>query len=262
MPIPILRMIPRRFVSSLTLPGLCLLLSGCQNTPPPPVSNSLPYSLPILTPVEADKQDQVKDGIRVSVAGYTYEPKLTYQRQYRRVPQIIVVGGSYPVEVREMPSVEVTPKEVRFKVKIYNNLERVLRLAGTVVSFQAGGKTLVVPKSHYDDFLNGIILPRQEGEYEISGPDVSALPGNATIAFFLYDIITETDAAGNPTRRSNFEFFYTLSHEAKTQEASITTRSVGLNAAAASLLPNGEWTTSPQLDALFNSVGTRQAIQQ
>ena len=35
-------------------------------------------------------------------------------------------------------------------------------------------------------------------------------PDNATIALFLYDIVTATDAAGNPTKRSNFEFFFTL----------------------------------------------------
>ncbi len=263
MPIPMLRKSPRRFGSYalLVVPSLCLLLAGCQTAPPPPVADSLPYQLPVLAPVEPEKQDQAKDGLRVSVAGYSYQPKLVYQRQYRKVPQLLTVGGSYPVEVREMPSVEVTPKEVRFKVKIYNNLEHVLRLAGTVVSFQAGGKTLAVPKDRYDDFLNGIILPRQEGEYELSGPDISALPGNATIAFFLYDIITETDAAGNPTRRSNFEFYYALTHEARTQEASVVTRSVGLNAAAASLLPSGEWVNSPQLDALFNSAGSRRAVQ-
>jgi len=40
---------------------------------------------------------------------------------------------------------------------------------------------------------------------------------NSAIAFFLYDIVTATDAAGNPTKLSNFEFFYTLSGQSNRQ---------------------------------------------
>jgi hypothetical protein len=130
----------------------------------------------------------------------------------------------------------VTPDMVGFKVKIYNRLERVLRLAGTVVSFQVAGKTADVPKARYENFLNGIILPRQEAEYEVGGPNLAALPDNATLAFLLYDIVTATDAAGNPTKRSNFEFFYTLSRQDKEQEASVGVSRVMLSQGAAQLL--------------------------
>lgn len=241
-------------ITHITVTGLAFGLVGCvlpPTTPAPAPTTALEYKLPILTPVEPDKQDQERDGVRISVTPYSYTPRQTSAREYRRVQTLLLVNNQYPAQMRETPSVEVQPKELRFKIKIYNRLERVLRLAGTVVSFQVAGKTVAVDKARYEDFLAGIILPRQEGEYEIVGPDLSALPDNATIAFLLYDIVTATDAAGNPTKRSNFEFFHTLSRETKTQEVATSIRRVNLseNQAAALLQREsfaGQWVTLPE----------------
>jgi hypothetical protein len=137
-------------------------------------------------------------------------------------------------------------------VKINNHLERVLRLAGAVVSFQIAGKSIAVDKARYDDFLNGIILPRQEGEYEIAGPDVSTLPDNATIAVFIYDVVTATDPAGNATKRSNFEFYYTLREEPKTQDVQVFTKQIYLKQDQATILQRheaaepGHWVSVPE----------------
>ena len=240
----------------------CLALSGCemmnQPAPQPAPTTTLEYKLPILTPVEPTKQDQEKEGIRISVAGYSYIPKRVVHRQFKRVPSILIVNNQYPVQVREIPSLVVSPKEVRFKVKIYNRLERVLRLAGAVVQFQVAGKTIAVNRAGYNDFLNGIILPRQEGEYEVSGPDLATLPDNATIAFFIYDIVTETDAAGNATKRSNFEFIYSLSKQTKTEDAQIGVRQMSLNPQEAQWFATreqnhqGQWISVPELDRNMN----------
>lgn len=238
-------------------------LVGCatvDTTPPPSSKKILRYRLPILTPVEPDKQDQEKDGIRISVAPYTYSANTVVHKEYRLIPSLITVNNQQPAEVREIPSIAITPDTVRLKVKIYNQLERVLRLQGTVVSFQVAGKQANVPKARYEDFLNGIILPRQEVEYEVGGPDLSDLPDNATVAFLLYDIVTATDAAGNPTQRSNFEFFYTLSYQDKQKEVSSSVNRITLGEADAQLLMQrsggsgnllygpGQWVSMPELD--------------
>jgi hypothetical protein len=194
-----------------------------------PETRTITYQLPVITPVEPAKQDQEKDGIRLSVAPYSYATKQTIHREIELIPTLLVVNNQRPAVMREIPNFEVQPRELRFKVKINNRLERVLRLAGTVVSFQVAGKTVAVDKARYEEFLNGIILPRQEGEYDIAGPDLSAVPDNSTIALFLYDIVTATDQAGNPTQRSNFEFFYTFSRQSKTQEAPIVARRIYLD---------------------------------
>ena len=244
------------------LAASAIALVGCEtmDTTPPPSHTTLQYRLPTLTPVEPDKQDQEKDGIRVSVAPYTYTAKTIVRKEYRLAPSLVVMQNQHPADVREIPSIAVTPDTVRLKVKIYNRLERVLRLAGAVVSFQVAGKTANVPKARYEDFLNGILLPRQEAEYEVGGPDLTDLPDNATIAFLLYDIVTATDAAGNPTQRSNFEFFYTLSRQDKEQEVSSSVNRITLGEADAQLLMqrsggsglllsgSGQWVSMPELD--------------
>lgn len=138
-------------------------------------------------------------------------------------------------------------------MKVYNRLERVLRLAGTVVSFQVAGKTKNVSKASYENFLSGTILPRQETEYEIDGPDLAELGDNETIAFLLYDIVTATDPAGNATKRNNFEFYYTLSRQDKEQESPVSVSRVMLNRDAAGLLLQrdggvSQWVSLPELD--------------
>jgi len=238
------------------LAGAGVVLVGCEMMETAPQSTpttTLRYKLPTLTPVEPDKQDQEKDGIRISVAPYSYTPRTLVQSEYRRMPSILIVNDQYPAEMRETPSVVVMPEMVGFKVKIYNRLERVLRLAGTVVSFQVAGKMADIPRARYENFLNGIILPRQEAEYELGGPDLAAMPDSATVALLLYDIVTATDAAGNPTQRSNFEFFYTLSRQDKEQEASVKVSRVMLNRGAAALLlqreqSEGQWVSIPEID--------------
>lgn len=245
-----------RSLSTVVLAAAILALVGCEMLPTQPQPSStttLHYKLPILTPVEMDKQDQEKDGIRISVAPYSYTTRLKVSREYCRAPTFLIVNDQYPADVRETSSIDVTPGNVRFKVKVYNRLERVLRLAGTVVSFQVAGKTKNVPKANYEDFLNGIILPRQEAEYEVGGPDLAELGDNETIAFLLYDIVTVTDAAGNATKRSNFEFYYTLSRQDKEQESSVSVSRVMLNYDAARLLLQRDggvpqWVSLPELD--------------
>jgi len=195
----------------IVLAASVITLSGCQTTDPtpPPSRSTLQYKLPTLTPVDPGKQDQEKDGIRVTIAPYTYTANTVVRKEYRILSpsfspsSFISVGNrpepQHPAEVKEIPSIAITPDTIRLKVKIYNRLERVLRLAGTVVSFQVAGKQANVPKARYEDFLNGIVLPRQEVEYEVGGPDLTDVPDGTTIAFLLYDIVTATDPAGNLT---------------------------------------------------------------
>jgi hypothetical protein len=72
---------------------------------------------------------------------------------------------------------------------VYNQLDHVLRLAGSVIQFQVAGKSIALNAAgHYDDFLNGIILPRQQGDFDIHGPDLATAPVNTTIALFIYDV--------------------------------------------------------------------------
>jgi len=211
------------------------ILVGCATTQKPKESPSIKvmYGVPTLTPAENTSQDLEKHGIRISLLPYTFSATRKFRRQYKRLPTLFVVNDQYSFERKEVPYYEVTPEQVKFKVKVYNNLGHVLRLAGTVISFQVAGKMVALDKSGYEDFLNGIILPRQEMEYEIVGPSINSLPDSCTIALLLYDIVTKTDAAGNPTERTNFEWYYSYSKEIVTELETVNVQKVMMTPAEA-----------------------------
>jgi len=257
-------------LATITVAAIGLILTGCATTEQPPAANAqMQYKLPTLTPVEPDKQMQEKDGIRISVAATTYTTEQNTRKEFR-LRSTTAILGDVLAEMRETTSVAVNPSDVHLTVKINNQLERVLRLAGTVVSFQAAGKASVVPKGKYDDFLAGIILPRQEQSYEVAGPELAQVPDHTTIAFFLYDIVTATDAAGNPTKRSNFEFYYTLSREDKTLEVpSPTPKKVYVSVPIANLIqrrmgssPDGWVAITDHELAVANAAGSTTPLNQ
>lgn len=211
------------------------ILVGCATTQKPKELPSIEvtYGMPTLTPAENTSQDQEKHGIRISVLPYTFSATKKVRCQYKRLPTLFVVNDQYSFEMKEIAYYEVNPEQVQFKIKVYNNLGHVLRLAGTVISFQVAGKMVALDKSGYEDFLNGIVLPRQEMEYEIVGPSINSLPDSCTIALLLYDIVTKTDAAGNPTERTNFEQFYTYSKEIVTKSETVNVQKVMMTPAEA-----------------------------
>ncbi len=203
-----------------------LILTGCvaPGTSTEAKTTSVQYKLPTLTPVDPGKESQERDGIRITAAAYPFTAHRRSTFEYRRLVALLVLNGKLPAERREIPYLLVEPTNVVFKVRINNQLERVLRLAGTVVTFQVAGKQQVVEPSVNQNVANRIILPRQEMEFDIPGPAIDQMPDNATFAFYLYDIVTATDAAGNATKRSNFEWIYTLSKETKTEQLPGSTR--------------------------------------
>lgn len=229
-----------------------VLLVGCVIPPPQaqgpePTSVTLNYSVPVLSAVEPGKETQERDGIRVSAAVRGYTPTVNHHRHFRQVT-LATQPGNNLIDVREIPrGAQVAPKEIRFKIKISNRLDRVLRLAGAVVQWQVAGKAVAVDKTGSQELLAGIILPRQEAEFEISGPDWAELADKSTVALFIYDVVTATDGAGNATRRSNFEFLYTLSRQDKQETFPVLRRQVNVSQTSAQGIrarggsPTGRW---------------------
>lgn len=168
---------------------------------------------PRIQSVDPTKDNQLRDGVRVIVAAAPFQVERRSASAFRFQTAMLMVGGG-PAERRDSSEPIVTPDELRFKIRISNRLPRVVRLAGTAVAFQLAGRTINVPHERYAEFLNGIVLPQQEVTLDLVGPKVSEIVGSqmpgdsATLALLLYDVVTATDAAGTPTKRSNFEFYY------------------------------------------------------
>jgi hypothetical protein len=205
-----------RHFAALWMSALC----GCATIAPSPVDSknqgSFESKHPNITSVDPSKDNQLRDGVRIIVTPTPFRFERVTTSEFRFQPAMVMINAG-PVDRRDRSVPHYGPDELRFKIRISNRLPRVVRLAGTAVAFQLAGRTINVPHERYAEFLNGIVLPQQEVSVDLVGPsvtdivgaDFNKLPGDsATLALLLYDVVTATDAAGTPTRRSNFEFYY------------------------------------------------------
>lgn len=179
------------------------------------------YKIPEILPVDSAQQMQERSGIKISIVPAAFSAERKSKTEYEMKPALIVINDQYNFDKREIPYYVVSPDILKFKLKLYNNLSHVFRPAGTIVSFLVDGKMVSLEKAGYENFISAIILPRQEQEYEILGPPIATLPDSCTIAFLLFDMITKTDAAGNPTEKSNFEWYFTYRIKGVTVEDTV-----------------------------------------
>jgi len=184
-----------------------------------PSEITVTYEMPVVRILEGYSELQEKEGISISVVpGNFTKMKLTrtrcdwvgtsLERLIGKEENDVLPDAQTYYKVVRIPYYEIQPENLIFNIKIYNHLDRVLRLAGTIVAFQVDGKMIHVDKANYQEFIDGFIIPRQEAEYQIYGPAINTISDTCNVALLLYDIVTKTDEAGNPTKKSNFEWYF------------------------------------------------------
>lgn len=195
---------------------------------------------PVIAPLADTKELQNKGGINISLAPNTHECVDSVVLTAREIPSNIfnfdeqmplmrlinANGGRRKgnetqdyklVETTSNPAYTVNPNKVAFRIKINNQMPRVFRGAGTVVLYNFGGKNTSVTAQDYAELSNIIVPPRTEAEITIYGPSFQNIPENTTLGIFLYDVVTQTDNAGNIVEKQNFEWYY--NYQTKTKEA-------------------------------------------
>ncbi len=179
-----------------------------------------------LQAVDPDTAIQTQGGVSNTVTATPIVMERETREEYVPLPTLLKINNQRMYEQRTIPMFVPRPDELRITVKVRNNLAHVLRLAGTVVTLSVAGQTVDLDTEGYKQFLGGIILPRQEGTFTIRGSALSTLPQDAPIALAFYDLVTQTDAAGNPTERVNFEWFFAYSRVLVEQDDVITKETV------------------------------------
>lgn len=209
---------------SLVMPiFLASLLVGCA-TPPPPTAPAAPVKiscqLPNLTPLKETKEYQEKGGIEVALLAASYQCVLN--KVVKLEPTQPTFGETMAEAMSKpkgaprsqyfvrttSPVLKVTPDRLHFTLKLNNKLVRVFRGAGMVVQFNIAGKTQKIDQHDYKDLIEMIVPPRNEQQVEFYGPSIDQIPDQSTIGIFLYDVVTNTDAAGNILEKQNFEWFF------------------------------------------------------
>jgi len=210
--------------------------AGCQTAPTVVVTPKLvrcvvPTIIPVAETKEKQDGRQDKGGVEIAVVPVSYsavrKDKTSLQRSQATGSTAIIGPSGNQVYVTETIDPELTaqPAKLQFAVRINNKLSRVFRCQGTVVQFNVAGKLIAFGDTDYKEFINGIVPPRNEMELKISGPLLSTIPEKGTIGLFLYDVVIEVDAAGNATKKANYEWYFNYTTQTVEEKAEVRTTS-------------------------------------
>ena len=204
-----------------------VLLTGCATAPPrPPQPDRLitvTCEMPSTTPLQETKEIQIKGGIQIIVAVEPFQCVQAIRQEaapgHLDFADAVLASKTHPgqryVEITRTPYYALKPERLKMSLKIVNQLSRVFRGAGAVVQFTVAGKTWANKQEDYAEFTNVIIPPRGEQQIEVYGPPIDAIPKQANLGLFLYDVVTKTDQAGNITEKQNFEWYYNYGMQTK-----------------------------------------------
>ena len=110
-------------------------------------------------------------------------------------------------EVREL----VVDDDFGFEINVNNQSERVFRGQGLVVQYVVDGQSQALDQSYVIGLTQALVLPGQSQNIRIGGASLTGVNDGSTMALYMYDVVVERDPAGTPTRRANFEWFFTKS---------------------------------------------------
>jgi hypothetical protein len=196
--------------------------------PAQPSVVKLSVAVPSLAALAETDQSQTKGGLRITIKPESYLAKESMKQAQRQVPPPMFLGivavpdpRAVYMETTYVPNLIVSPNRLVFHVNISNQMPRVFRGSGIAVQFNVAGKIAAVDPSGYGDLTNIIVPPRGEQEITIIGPPVEGIPAPGTIGLFFYDVVTNTDQAGNVTEKQNFEWYFSYQTQTTDKEFSI-----------------------------------------
>lgn len=195
-----------------------------QVTPKDPTPVTVSYTIPSVIPTGKTQQTQTKGGVTISVE---IEPFTVSNR--RKESRTVAVAdparqGFDRYEVSSAPEFSVSPDRVKFKIRIRNNEQVPLVLAGIWFVLILDGVQYSFPKEQIEEWNKGMVVSGFEKTYEIQGPQVSELKNGQTVYLFLNGVPVSYNTAGAVTKKSNFEWYFSCTSEEKTVKDNITYR--------------------------------------
>ena len=181
--------------------------------------------MPLTEPLPQIEELATLEGVHVSLAPRSFDLQERPYCEYREIApslrSLLSLETSLPPdgvsrethrefeEVRYMRP-ELSSDQVEFLVTVTNRMERVFRGQGAVFQFAVDGRVVASDAVNYQRFLNAIVPPGGETQLQVRGPSLSSIGDDTTLALNIYDIMAETDEAGNVTRRDNAEWFFRI----------------------------------------------------
>ena len=187
---------------------------GCASTAPKvkeSIHETATLEKPTITLASGYEYAKTVDGVSIVVTPTPFEELELTKRVMQEKPSLFLVNDLVKWNITDTPVYVCRPTNLEFAVKVTNNLDHVLRLAGSVVTVSVDGKPY--PASGIEDMERIVLVPGQSWDGVLNGPQCNAMPKNANLVFSVYDVVTAVDKANNPTQRTNFEWVFTYSTE-------------------------------------------------
>ena len=178
-------------------------------------SIQLTYQMPFFDMASETKQLVIKGSITVSLEIQNFEADRQDTRTEKICPSDNPEFDKY--EVKNEPSYEISPNQVHFKMRIKNNGSRILKLREVALVFQVDGHQVSPDNEYTTKWLENMVIPGSEEDYDIPGPALSTLKGNSTVGVFLYDVPTSYDNAGTVLKKENFEWYFYQKERSETK---------------------------------------------
>lgn len=209
---------------------LCILVFisvGCVTSSEESIQTS--YVIPTLEKVSQNEDSIKKGNVRITLEPAQYQAKKSpifrvYENDFEKFGIKFSTGnGKREYKIVETPRYVPDPSNLVFNVKVKNDMKRILRLEGTVITLESDKSILLNDQEGYRDFLSGIVLPNEEKEFKIQGPSASLLKEGENISLSLYDVVTSTDQAGNIQKKDYFRWVYKVSLKQESRKDTVKT---------------------------------------
>lgn len=187
-----------------------------RNTTPAPYE--VTYELPVLKAVEQTKQDQVKGGVTVSCEVTPFEAVKTMYEEKEIATADPNKPGYDIYKVGTKARYEVKPGDVWFNIRIKNNQDRILKLKDVAIVMLVDGVAYNIPDEAKQDWVGGMLVKGFEKTQRIRGPKISGLATDKIVYVSINDVPTAYNAAGEVTKKENFEWYYQVAREKVTKQ--------------------------------------------
>jgi len=208
------------FITCSLLVVSSALFSGC-------AGKAAMKSITSLEPRSEADTRATKNGVTVQVTpinptNASQYPVLACEYQYIKKT---ILG-----DIKDKAKLDNILPGVTFALKVTNNTDHIIKMAGSAIGLTVGGKDvnqmsqeqiLQVWRAAYPTNMPPEIVPAVQG-VPLWDESARILPGRSSEVFAtfqidlhegiggatmaIYDLVTNTDAAGNPTERTNFDF--------------------------------------------------------
>ena len=180
---------------------------------------------PVLEPQEGYPFSQTRDNVTIALSQEPINHRLVYERELKQVFELFKNSEGNKYKVSERPHhFNLEPDNLRLKLDVTNNLSHVLRFNGAVLTMAVDGKNVPISERTQNELLQAVMTPYTTMTVPVEGPALEHCMGASTLQLSIYDVITEVDAANNPTKRTNFEWIFALRPESVSETHLMRTR--------------------------------------